>query len=66
MLLDIFMVEEKDIEAMLLDIEAMLRDIEAMLLDIEAMLWIISFKGYLSPAQFELSFSWSWAKVDQY
>ena len=38
MLLDIFMVEEKDIEAMLLDIEAMLQDIEAMLHDIEAML----------------------------
>ena len=36
MLLDIFMVEEKDIEAMLLDIEAMLQDIEAMLHDIEA------------------------------
>ena len=31
MLLDIFMVEEKDIEAMLRDIEAMLHDIEAML-----------------------------------
>ena len=62
MLLDIFMVEEKDIEAMLLDIEAMLQDIEAMLQDIEAMLHdieamlkIISFKGYISPAQIELS-----------
>ena len=25
----------------------------------------ISFRGYLSPAQIELSLSWGWAKADQ-
>ena len=27
---------------------------------------IISFRGYLSPAQIELSLSWGWAEADQY